>query len=72
MSRFTSDDAAYAENWRTILLVDAAIGWALVVIGFVLANAVGLILLGAGAAYLVFGLRRSRRWKRLRAERGLP
>lgn len=71
MSRFTDDTAAYADNWRTILLVDAVIGWVLVVVGLVLANALGLVLLGAGAAYLILGLRRGRRWKRLRAERGL-
>ena len=71
MSRFTDDTAAYADNWRTILLVDAAVGWVLVVVGLVLANGLGLVLLGAGAAYLILGLRRGRRWKRLRAERGL-
>lgn len=71
MSRFTSDEAAYAANWRTILLVDAAIGWALVVVGLILGTGLGLVLVGAGAVYLVIGLRRSRRWKRLRAERGL-
>jgi Flp pilus assembly protein TadB len=71
MSRFTSDEAAYADNWRTILIVDAVIGWVLVVVGLVLANALGLVLVGAGAAYLVIGLRRLRRWKRLRDERGL-
>ena len=71
MSRFTDDNAAYAANWKTILLVDAGIGWALVVIGLILGNALGLVLVGAGAAYLVFGFLRARRWKRLRAERGL-
>ena len=71
MSRFTDDNAAYADNWRTILVVDTVIGWVLVVVGLLLANGLGLILLGAGAAYLVLGLRRARRWKRLRAERGL-
>lgn len=71
MSRFTDDNAAYAANWKRILLVDAGIGWALVVIGLILGNALGLVLVGAGAAYLVFGLFRARRWKRLRAERGL-
>lgn len=71
MSRFTDDNAAYAQNWRTILLVDAGIGWALVVIGLILANALGLVLVVGGAAYLVIGFFRARRWKRLRAERGL-
>ena len=71
MSRFTDDRAAYADNWRTVVIVDAVIGWVLVLVGLVLANARGLILLAAGAAYLILGLRRARRWKRLRVERGL-
>lgn len=71
MGRFTSDDAAYARNWRTIVVVDAAIGWALLVVGVLLGNAVGVVLVVAGAVYVVVGLRRARRWKRLRAERGL-
>lgn len=71
MSRFTDDNAAYAANWKTILAVDAGIGWVFVVIGLVLGNALGLVLVGAGAAYLVIGFRRARRWKRLRTERGL-
>jgi hypothetical protein len=71
VGRFTSDDAAFADNWRTIVVVDAVIGWLLVVVGLVLANVVGVLLVGAGAAYVFFGLRRARRWKRLRNERGL-
>lgn len=71
MSRFTDDRAAYAANWKTVLLVDAAIGWVVVFVGLFLANALGLVLVGAGGAYLFLGLRRARRWKRLRAEAGL-
>jgi hypothetical protein len=71
MSRFTDDNAAYAANWKTILLVDAGIGWVFVIIGVVLGSALGLVLAGAGAAYLVIGFRRAWRWKRLRTERGL-
>lgn len=72
MSRFTSDDAAYASNWRTILLVDSLIGWALVIVGVVLlAKVIGLVLLAAGIAYLVLGALRARRWRRLRTEAGL-
>ena len=66
-----SDGAAYAANWRTILVVDAAIGVALVVVGLVLGTVLGLVLLVAGAAYLVAGVRRGRRWRRLRREAGL-
>jgi hypothetical protein len=71
MSRFTDDNAAYAANWKTILLVDAGLGWVLVVMGLILGNALGLVLAGAGAAYLVIGFVRARRWRRLRTERGL-
>jgi hypothetical protein len=71
MSRFTDDNAAYAANWKTILLVDAGLGWVLVVMGLILGNALGLVLAGAGAAYLVIGFFRARRWRRLRTERGL-
>jgi hypothetical protein len=70
------DDAALAENWRTILLVDAAIGWAAVLGGAVLYVAdviplLGALLFGMGAVYVVFGLRRARRWRRVRADHGL-
>ena len=71
MSRFTDDSAAYAVNWRRILLVDAVIGWAMIVLAFVVPGVIGLLLLGAGGAYLVLNLRRGRRWRRLRAEAGL-
>jgi hypothetical protein len=71
MARFTDDNAAYAANWKTILLVDAGIGWAFVVVGLILGNALGLVLVVAGGAYLVVGFFRARRWKRLRTERGL-
>lgn len=76
MGRFSDDSAALAANWRTILLVDAAVGWALVLAGFVAAGAfeatvVGSLLVGAGVAYLLLGLRRARRWRRLRADAGL-
>jgi hypothetical protein len=71
-----SDEAAFAANWRTILLIDAAVGWAAVAIGAALylldaAAVVGALLFGAGAVYVTFGLRRARRWRRLRAEAGL-
>ena len=66
---------ALAPNWRTILVVDAAIGVVAVIVGAVLAivgsTFVGALLTAAGAVYLVFNVRRLRRWKRLRAEAGL-
>ena len=66
---------ALAPNWRTILLVDAAIGSIALIAGLVLAaigaTFVGWLLIVAGAVYLGFNVRRVRRWKRLRSEAGL-
>lgn len=66
------DRAAYAANWKAVIVVDAVLGWAAVLVGLVLANLVGVVLAAAGAAYLVLVWRRLRRWRRLRLERGLP
>ena len=71
MSRFTDDQAAFAGNWRTILLIDAAIGWAMIIVAFLVRGIIGLVLLGAGGAYLVLNLRRGRRWRAMRREAGL-
>ena len=72
---FRDDSVALAANWRTILIVDAVIGWVALIIGLVLAAAgatiPGSLLFGGGIAYLVLNMRRMRRWKRLRAEAGL-
>jgi hypothetical protein len=69
-----NDEAAYASNWRTVLLVDSLVGIVAVAAGVVVAvalnGAVGSVLAGAGIAYLLLGLRRGRRWKHLRAGRG--
>lgn len=70
--RVRNDAAAYAANWKTVILVDAALGWVAVVVGLVLASLAGVVLAAAGAVYLVLVWRRLRRWRRLRAERGLP
>jgi hypothetical protein len=71
-----ADDAAFAANWRTILVIDSLVGWAAVVLGAILyvldaAPLIGALLFGLGALYVTFGLRRARRWRRLRAEAGL-
>jgi Flp pilus assembly protein TadB len=70
------DSLAYGDNWRRRLSVDSFVGAVLVVVGLAVAGAgvipVGSVLVGAGVAYLVLTLRRARRWRRLRAERGLP
>ncbi len=69
------DRAAMASNWRQVLLADAAVGVVIVVVGVlvaVLASFVlGALVVGGGAAYLVGGLLRWRRWSRLRAVAGL-
>lgn len=70
--RVRNDEAAYAANWKTVILVDAALGWVAVIVGLVLANVVGVVLAALGAAYLVAVWRRLRRWRRLRVARGLP
>jgi Flp pilus assembly protein TadB len=72
---FRDESTALAANWRTILAVDAVIGWAALIIGLVVASTgatvIGSLLVGAGAAYLVLNFRRMRRWKRLRTDAGL-
>jgi hypothetical protein len=67
--------AVYAANWRTVLLVDAAMGVAVVLAGVVLAIAwnfvAGGILGSLGVAYVFAVVRRGRRWAELRREAGL-
>lgn len=67
--------ATYASNWRTVLIVDASMGAAVIVAGVVAAVLWNLIvgaLLGvAGAAYVVAVARRGRRWAERRARAGL-
>jgi len=67
-----SDAAAYAPNWKTVILVDAALGWVAIIVGLALASVPGLVVAFAGAAYLMAVWRRLRRWRRLRLARGLP
>lgn len=70
-----SDAAAFAANWRTILLVDAGLGLAVVVAGVAAAVAwsppVGIPVALAGVAYTVLVARRWARWRRLRADAGM-
>ena len=71
----SSDDAALAANWRTVLVVDAALGLAVVAAGAAVAAmvhaVVGVLTVAAGAAYTVLVARRFARWRRLRADAGL-
>ncbi|HVF32562.1 MAG TPA: hypothetical protein VM933_05955 [Acidimicrobiales bacterium] len=71
------DETAYAANWATVLLVDALVGAAVAGGGLVLlllAGRPGLGVVGivAGAVYVTFVIRRFLRWRRLRADAGLP
>ena len=67
--------AVYASNWRTVLVVDAAMGVAVAIAGIVLAvvwNVVAGGLLGScGVAYVVAVVRRGRQWAELRRQAGL-
>jgi hypothetical protein len=67
-----TDDAAYASNWRTVLLVDAAVALAVFAVGAVLiavGHPLGFIAVLLGLGYGVLIVRRGRRWARLRRSR---
>lgn len=72
----TSDDAATAANWRTVLMVDALLGVAAAAAGLWLATSgrpvVGGLLLLGGIAYAAMVGRRWSRWRRIRTDAGLP
>ncbi len=69
------DRAAMASNWRQVLAVDALLGLAIlsggVLVAVLLSPAAGGVLGAVGALYLGAGVRRWRRWARLRSEAGL-
>lgn len=71
-----SDDAAYAENWKTVLAVDGLMGAAVAAVGvFLLARSnivIGALLMAAGATYVVLVARRAIRWRTIRDDAGLP
>ncbi len=67
--------AAYAANWRTVLLVDVGVGAAGMLAGFVLMGVWNLVF-GAGIAslalvYVLLVARRWRQWAALRRDAGL-
>jgi Flp pilus assembly protein TadB len=68
--------AAYASNWKQILLVDASMGVAVFVAGVVVMALwsiwIGAAVGAAGAAYVYAVLLRYRRWKATRVDAGLP
>ena len=73
--RFRGDDsAAFASNWRTLLLVDAVLAGVATMVGVVLlvrGQAWGAVPLVLGLAYGFFVGGRAARWSRLRRDRDL-
>ena len=68
------DDTAYAANWRTVLLVDAALGAVGAAVGTLLLFAIptlGGFLLAGGIVYDVAVVRRARKWAAMRKQAGL-
>jgi len=67
--------AAYASNWRTVLLVDAGLGLGLFSLGVVLMIVwelvPGAFVAAFGCTYLVVVLRRYGTWRELRRNAGL-
>lgn len=70
-----ADRAAFAANWRQILVVDVMVGVLVNTVGivvlFLVSPVVGAVIAAAGSGYLLLGLARWRRWARLRADAGL-
>jgi|GEM_PF-3354414 len=66
--------AVFASNWRTVLLVDGAMGVAVAVAGIVVAVVWNIVLGGllgsCGVAYVVAVVRRGRQWSDLRRRAG--
>jgi hypothetical protein len=64
------DSAAFASNWRTVLLVDALVGVGVALGGVALLfeynPGVGAAVIAMGAIYVVLIAVRARRWSRLR------
>jgi len=72
--RVARDDTAYAANWRTVLLVDAAVGAVAAAVGMALLFKIpelGGLLVAGGVVYVMAVVRRARRWARLRRDAGL-
>jgi hypothetical protein len=69
------DSVAFAANWRTVLAIDAAMGFAVAFAGVavlaLLSPLLGVLLIGAGLVYVVPVARRARRWAGMRREVGL-
>jgi len=74
-SRPPGSPAAYAVNWKTVLVVDAAMGAVVALAGVVVIAVwnffLGVALTGLGLFYVAMVVRRGRTWARLRADAGL-
>lgn len=70
----STDKTAYAANWRTVLLIDAAVGAVAAAVGMALLFKIpelGGLLVAGGVVYVMAVVRRARRWSRMRREAGL-
>ena len=67
--------AAYAINWKTVLVLDAAMGLAVVAAGFIALVVwsfwLGAFLIATGCAYTGMVVFRADQWRRLRRDAGL-
>ena len=66
---------AYAVNWKTVLVVDGAMGAVVALAGLVAMVvwnfALGVFLTGLGLFYVAMVVRRGRVWQQLRRQEGL-
>jgi hypothetical protein len=65
------DEAAFAANWRTVLLADALLGMVVLaggLVAMVLGHPLAFVAVIAGAVYVGLVGRRYRRWKGLRRQ----
>ena len=72
--RWRDDSAALAANWRTIVVLDMAMGTAILAGGLVLAlmsSGWGWALAAVGFVQLFFAGGRAVKWRRLRREAGV-
>jgi len=75
LDRPRGSHAAYAINWKTVLVLDAAMGLAVVAAGFIALVVwsfwLGAFLIATGCAYTGMVVFRADQWRRLRRDAGL-
>jgi len=73
--RLPGSRAAYAANWLTVLVVDGAMGAAVVIAGLIALIVwnfyVGAFLMLVGCLYVAMVVRRGNQWRLLRRDAGL-